>query len=127
MTDSQCKFLIVDDHDLIRAFLIKLFSIYELQVDIATNGQEAINNWEKEDYRAILMDLDMPIMGGIEATRIIRQREKVEKRGYTPIYAVSGTIMADPERKCAEAGLDGFIAKPMGIENVLNVILPLSK
>ncbi len=127
MTDSQCKFLIVDDHDLMRAFFLKLFSLYELDVDIASNGQEAINNWEKENYRAILMDLEMPVMGGMEATRIIRQREKDEKRIYTPIYAVSGTVMSDPERKCAEAGLDGFIAKPMGIEEVMDVILPLSK
>lgn len=125
MKNSKVKILIVDDANLISGFLKSLLNLYDLDAEIATNGQEAIDAWEKEDFRAILMDLEMPVMGGLEASRIIRQREKKERRTYTPIFAVSGTIMSTPQLRCLEAGMDGFIAKPVTIDSVLAVILPL--
>ena len=125
MKGSKMKFLIVDDANLIRCFLKSLLNLYDLDAEIATNGQEAINAWEKENFTAILMDLEMPVMGGLEASRIIRLREKEELRTYTPIFAVSGAIMSNPHRICLEAGMDGFIAKPVTIDGVLDVILPL--
>lgn len=125
MNDSPHKFLIVDDNDLVRMFLFKVLKLYELEAEIATNGQEAVNMWEKDDYTAVLMDLEMPVMGGLESSRLIRQREKEKKRKRTPIYAISGTIMQDAKSKCADAGMDGFIPKPVVINKLLDIILPL--
>ncbi len=125
--DSQKKILIVDDVELVRVFLKALLERYEFSTELAINGQEAVNVWEKAEFGAILMDLDMPIMGGLEATRIIRQREMEEKRTHTPIVAVTGTGMANPQRECSEAGMDAFLAKPVLISDVLDVILPLVK
>ncbi len=124
---SHKKILIVDDVQLVRDFLGAILDRYNLSAEYATNGQEAINTWEKEDFKAILMDLDMPVMGGLEAARIIRQREKDEKRTHTPIIAVSGTEMLNPSRECLKAGMDAFLAKPVVISDVLDVILPLVK
>jgi CheY-like chemotaxis protein len=125
MNDSRHKFLIVDDNDLVRMFLLKLLELYELEAECAANGQEAIELWEKNNFTAVLMDLEMPVMGGFESSRIIRQREKVNKRPRTPIYAVSGTTMYDIQNKCSDAGMDGFIAKPVVINKLLDTILPL--
>lgn len=125
MNDSQYRILIVDDNDLIRTYILRLFELYEIEVECATNGQEAVEMVEKEDFAAIFMDLEMPIMGGFESSRIIRQREKEKKLTRTPIYAVSGITMRDVQSKCSNAGMDGFIAKPLIIDKLLEVILPL--
>lgn len=125
MNDSRHKILIVDDNDLVRMFLFKVLELYELKTEVASNGQEALEMWEKEDFLAVLMDLEMPIMGGLESSRLIRQREKEKKRKRTPIYAVSGTSMKGAKGKCADAGMDGFIPKPVVINRLLDIILPL--
>ncbi len=127
MTENQSKILIVDDHDLVRAFLLALFQRYDLNVEIATNGQEAIEKWEKNNFRVILMDVDMPIMSGIKATRIIRQREKEECRNYTPIFGFSGATSVNLDHTWCDIGMDGFIAKPVIVDRILDVILPLTR
>jgi len=125
MKDSTINFLIVDDCEPIRFILKSLFDLYDFDSEYATNGQEAVDAWAKGHFKAILMDLDMPIMGGLEAARIIRQREKEEMREYTPIYALSATEMSDPQRVCREAGMDGFLSKPVRVSRILEVIFPL--
>lgn len=125
MNDSQYKILIVDDDDLIRIYMLSLFELYEIEAECATNGQEAVEMMEEKDFTVVLMDLEMPIMGGFESSRIIRQREKEKKRTRTPIYAVSGATMCNIQSKCSTAGMDGFIAKPVMINELLEVVLPL--
>ncbi len=121
----QNKILIVDDVELIRDFLAAVLDLYDINPEFAANGKEAINVWEKEKFRAILMDLEMPVMGGLEAARIIRRREKEEHRNHTPIVAISGTDMENPHGECSKAGMDGFIPKPVEIRELLDVVLPL--
>ncbi len=125
MKDSQMKILVVDDVKMVRLFIKDLLELYDLGSEFAANGKEAIEVWEKDDFKAILMDLDMPVMGGVEATRIIRRREREKKRDHTPIIAVSGRVKSTTHYECSEVGMDGVIAKPMTIDEVMNVILPL--
>lgn len=73
------------------------------------------------------MDLDMPVMGGLEAARTIRQLERKENRKRTLIVAISGTTMQNPHLECSEAGMDDFIAKPLTVSTMLEIILPLVK
>ncbi|MFZ5765502.1 MAG: response regulator [Thermodesulfobacteriota bacterium] len=120
------RFLVVDDQSMIRCFLKDLFRHFDLDCEEARNGREAIEKWEQEKYTAILMDIEMPVMDGLEAAAIIRAREKSEQRGYTPIYAISGCTFADPHQKCRLAGMDGFIAKPVMINELLDIIMPLA-
>jgi osomolarity two-component system sensor histidine kinase NIK1 len=97
-------------------------SFYDLNTECVTNGQEAVNAFKKENFEIVLMDLDMPIMGGFEATLVIRQYEREEKRKRTPIIAISGTTLRNPHRMCLEAGMDGFLPKPIELDEMLNVI-----
>jgi CheY-like chemotaxis protein len=127
MSTKNKRFLIVDDQVIIRDFLKDLFLLYDLKFEEASNGLEAIAKWEHEDFNAILMDIEMPKMDGLQATRIIRRREQEEQRDHTPIFAISGYISNDPNRECSMAGVDGFIAKPVEVQKVLDCILPLSK
>lgn len=120
------RFLIVDDQILIRSFLKDLLKYYDLECEEAINGKDAIDKWEKEDFNAILMDIEMPEMDGLQATRIIRQKEKERDRSYTPIFAISGCTISDPEKYCKQVGLDGFIAKPVVINELLEYVIPLA-
>lgn len=127
MTSTKKRFLVVDDEKLIRFFLKEFFSIHELAVEEAMNGKEAIRKWEQHDFAAILMDIKMPELDGLEATRIIRRREKEEGRVYTPIFAISGCAYNDFRLQCDNAGMDGFIPKPVDFDHLIEIILPLAE
>ncbi len=127
MDNSAANILVVDDNTIIHSLFESLCDRYNLNVQCVTNGQEAVDLLVEKDFSLILMDLEMPVMGGLEATRIIRQREKEQKSKRTPIIAISGTTMSNPSIECQDAGMDDFIAKPIALNTVLGVILPLAK
>ncbi len=127
MISTKKRFLVVDDEKLIRFFLKEFFNIHELQVEEAVNGKEAIEKWEQHDFAAILMDIKMPEIDGLEATRIIRRREKDEGRAYTPIFAISGCAYKDFEVQCEKVGMDGFIPKPVDFDHLIEIVLPLAE
>jgi osomolarity two-component system, sensor histidine kinase NIK1 len=122
MDNPPRKVLIVDDNEPIRDLLKIMCSLNDLNTECVTNGQEAIHALEKEDFEIVLMDLDMPIMGGFEATRVIRQCERERNCKRTPIVAISGTSICNPHRTCLEAGMDGFLPKPIELSEMLDVI-----
>jgi CheY-like chemotaxis protein len=124
---SAKKILIVDDNPVIRDFLTALCKGYEMDAESVTNGQEAVDIIKKQRFKAILMDLDMPIMGGLEATRIIRDNEKNNNHKRTPIIAISGTPDPDAAAVCSRLGFDFFIAKPIRVSEVIQTILTLAK
>ena len=127
MDDSAANILVVDDNTIIHSLFESVCDRYNLNIQCVINGQEAVDVLAEKDFSLILMDLEMPIMGGLEATRIIRQREKEKRSKRTPIIAISGTTMSNPSFKCLSAGMDDFIAKPIALNAILDVLLPLVK
>ena len=127
MDDSAANILVVDDSTIIHSLFESVCNRYNLNIHCVTNGQEAIDILTEKDFSLILMDLEMPVMGGLEATRIIRQREKEKRSKRTPIIAISGTTMSNPSFECLNAGMDDFIAKPIALNTILDVILPLAQ
>ncbi|MFZ5352845.1 MAG: PAS domain S-box protein [Bacillota bacterium] len=91
------------------------------RVDIAENGEKAIKLYNETDYDMILMDIQMPVMDGIQATREIRQIEKNSSK-HVPIIAFTAHAFKNEKEKFLAEGMDGFIAKPIIIEELLNVI-----
>ena len=122
MGNPPYKILIVDDEELIRDLLKTMCSLYDLNTECVTNGQEAVNALAKERFEIVFMDLDMPIMGGLEATRGIRQCERERNYKRTPIIAISGTTICNPHRTCLEAGMDGFLPKPIVLSDMFDVL-----
>ena len=89
-----------------RAMLGKL----GLEVEVAWNGQEAVDRLRDQQYDVVLMDLQMPVMDGLAATRAIRQLE----RGRTvPIIAMTASAFASDRDECIKAGMNGHVAKPV--------------
>jgi len=105
------RILLVEDDQVIQEVMLELLqNEIGMQVDVAENGAEAVDMCSKSDYDLILMDLQMPVMGGLAATRAIRQLAKHEK---TPILAMTASAFDDDNERCHDAGMDDFLAKPV--------------
>jgi signal transduction histidine kinase/ligand-binding sensor domain-containing protein/CheY-like chemotaxis protein/HPt (histidine-containing phosphotransfer) domain-containing protein len=81
------------------------------KVDVVSNGAEAIRAWETGRYHIILMDCQMPVMDGYQATREIRRRE--DGTSHIPIIALTADAMRGAEQQCREAGMDDYLTKPL--------------
>jgi PAS domain S-box-containing protein len=116
------KILVVDDHVENRDWLMKLLSAIGFSVESADNGQAAIRTWESWNPRLILMDVHMPVMDGLEATR----RIKADPRGKeTAIVILTASALDEDRRAVAQTGADDFIAKPCREEDLLEKIRAL--
>ena len=91
------------------------------EVCFAENGQIAVDMWEGGEFDLILMDIQMPIMNGFEATAAIREKEH-SRGGHTPIIAVTAHASKDDEKKCIRAGMDAYISKPIDFKKALQLI-----
>jgi CheY-like chemotaxis protein len=94
------------------------------RVDIAVNGYEAVERLQRQEYGVVLMDCQMPVMDGYEATRCIRKMPG--SRAATPIIAMTANAMAGDRERCLQAGMDGYISKPFRSQELLDAIESLS-
>jgi CheY-like chemotaxis protein len=90
-------------------------------VSVAEDGQLALASLEHETFDVILMDVQMPVMDGLEATREIRQRERLTG-GHTPIIAMTAHALKGDRERCLEAGMDGYLAKPVRAKDLYETI-----
>jgi CheY-like chemotaxis protein len=96
------------------------------QVTLATNGREAVEAFERSKFDLILMDVQMPELDGLDATRRIRELEKA--RDYsTPILAMTAHAMPGDREKCLQAGMDGYLSKPVRKNNLYEALNDLSR
>ena len=83
----------------------------------AENGDIEVQEWEREDPDLVLMDCQMPVMDGLEATRLIRARERDGRR--TVIVALTASALTSDQANCESAGMDDFLAKPLRSDDLL--------
>lgn len=111
------RVLVVEDNNLMRGLTIKQLEKFGIETDFATNGAEAVEKTFTNDYSAVLMDCQMPVMDGFEATLEIRKREFV-KGGHVPIIAMTAFAMAGDREQCIASGMDDYLSKPVTIEQL---------
>jgi two-component system sensor histidine kinase/response regulator len=114
------KILLVDDDELSRRMMELLLTGEGYNYDTASNGKEAISSVQSQSFDIVLMDLQMPIMDGFEATRKIRAWEA--ESGHTPIVALTAMLLDDEIQNCLSAGMDGCIEKPFNTEQLFQLI-----
>ena len=116
------RILIVDDVSINQLISLKLIAkTGEHFIDCAANGREAVEKWQQGDFDLIFMDVQMPVMDGLEATRLIRRFAEVEGR-CVHICAVTANAMKEDGPICRQAGMDSYIAKPVREKDLFAVI-----
>jgi PAS domain S-box-containing protein len=116
------KVLLAEDDPVNRFAVSCLLSKAGYEVATAENGKEALALYEKENFDVIIMDIQMPVMDGVEASRFIRAREKVRGSRRTPIIALTSYAMKEDREVSLAAGMDAHMAKPAGMNELQRVM-----
>jgi CheY-like chemotaxis protein len=111
--------LIVEDNHVNQKLVSALLQKQGYVVTIATNGSEALRAMEQEDFRMVLMDVQMPVMDGLEATRLIRSNPRWQS---IPIVAMTARAMEGDQQNCLAAGMNAYISKPIHAAHLLSVV-----
>lgn len=106
------RVLLAEDGMVNRRVAVGLLTARGDQVDTAVDGREAVEMWEQNDYDLILMDAQMPELDGLEATEMIRARERGTS-ARIPIIAMTAAAMKGDRERCLNAGMDDYVAKPV--------------
>ncbi len=115
------KILLAEDNEA-NQFLIKAITkSNNWNITVVDDGEKAIEQYKNQSFDLILMDVQMPIMNGYEATKIIRDLEQ-EKGIHTPIIALTAYAMKSDKDQCIEAGMDDYISKPFKRQQFLDMI-----
>lgn len=112
--------LVVDDDELSRRMMRVLLSREGHQVDLASNGLEAFNAIRAKKYDIVFMDLQMPVMDGVEASRKIREWENGGTRTF--LVALTASYLPEHGQELFEAGIDNYISKPFELEHIQRML-----
>jgi len=120
-SNSDITILIADDNPVNMTLNLRILAniLPKAKLVQAANGQEAINAFQNNHIDLILMDIQMPILNGLDATRIIRLTENDSK---VPIIAVTAANIKGEKEKCLEAGMDDFLSKPIRENDIYNIL-----
>ncbi|WP_445370739.1 response regulator [Methylomonas sp. HW2-6] len=113
------RVLLVEDHDINQEVAVNFLKKRGVDVTVAWHGLEAVEFVKRRTFDLVLMDLHMPVMGGQEATRLIRQMPQGRS---LPIVAMTAAILDEDRRACLEAGMDDFIPKPVEPTDLARVL-----
>jgi PAS domain S-box-containing protein len=118
---SRWKVLLAEDNAVNQKLVVRLLEKRGHEVTIAADGREAVAAAEREPFDVVLMDVQMPELGGFEATAAIRERERV-RGGHVPIVAMTAHAMKGDRERCLAAGMDGYIAKPVQARELFDAL-----
>ena len=120
---KNMKILLAEDNWINQRIAVLTFRQMGISIDIASNGQETLDMYRRNKYDLIMMDLQMPVMDGLEATRHIRTFEKeTESPHHVYIVALTANAISEMKKDCTMAGMDDFMEKPFQ-ESDLRILL----
>jgi signal transduction histidine kinase/CheY-like chemotaxis protein len=114
--------LVVDDSPINVRIAGALLGKHGYRIDVAENGEQALAKLAATDYDLVLMDCQMPVVDGLEATRRLRAGENGERNRQVPVIAMTASAMSDDREKCRAAGMDGFLSKPVSESELLRTV-----
>ncbi len=115
------RFLLVEDNAINQEVALAVLSEFGVTVDVANNGEEGYKMFLESDYDLILMDMRMPVMDGLEATRRIRASRKHDAMAI-PVIAMTANAMEEDRQDSLEAGLNAHVSKPIDIDELKQVL-----
>jgi len=110
--------LVAEDNVINQKLIINILSKMGIDVDIANNGQEALDKRIENKYDIIFMDIEMPVMGGIEATAKIMSYERNKQKEHIPIIALTANALTGDKAKYIGVGMNGYLAKPINLNEL---------
>jgi two-component system sensor histidine kinase/response regulator len=111
---NNARILVVEDNPVNQRVAVRILQRMGCRVDVAGNGIEALDALGRVSYDIVLMDVQMPEMNGLEATKAIRKRESSGHR--LPIVAMTANAYDEDRQQCLDAGMDDYLAKPVGVQ-----------
>ncbi len=111
---ASLRILLVEDNYLNQKLILINLNKLGFAIDIANNGKEALDKVDSNSYDLVIMDLMMPVMDGLEATRIIRNKE-YGTREHLPIIGLTANTFDADREKCLNNGMDEYMAKPFDL------------
>lgn len=121
---SESVILLVEDNAINQKIVLLSLNKMVRRIDVASNGKEALDMFGSKKYDAILMDIQMPVMDGLTATRKIREIETTSD-GRIPIIAITANALAGDRENCLAAGVDDYISKPFQVDDLVSKIKEL--
>jgi hypothetical protein len=109
----HARILVCEDEAINRLYLVQHLRREGYEVEVATDGEESVRKAEEGTYDLVLMDLGMPRISGLEAASRIRSWERKNGREAVPVIALTAHTYEEDIRKCREAGMSGFVSKPI--------------
>ncbi len=122
ITFENIHVLVAEDNLINQKLIVNILNRVGVEVSLANNGQEALDHRMENEYDMIFMDIQMPVMGGMEATGNILSYERVQNKTHIPIVALTANAVAGDREKYIGAGMDEYLSKPIELEE-LNLIL----
>ncbi len=119
---GDSRILLVEDYEGNIAVLSYILEAMGYDFDVARTGLEAVNMWNDLHHNLILMDVQMPEMDGLTATRLIRKMENEMGLPHTPVIGMTAHAFVEDKNKCVEAGMDSYLAKPIAENDLVNEI-----
>ncbi|KAK5171185.1 histidine kinase osmosensor [Saxophila tyrrhenica] len=115
--------LLAEDNAVNQKLAVKILMKHNHKVTVANNGLEALESIKKKLFDVVLMDVQMPVMGGFEATAKIREYEQTHELARTPIIALTAHAMLGDREKCIQAQMDEYLSKPLKPNQLIQTIL----
>ncbi|MEB0177660.1 MULTISPECIES: ATP-binding protein [unclassified Undibacterium] len=124
----RLRVLIAEDNVVNQTLILTLLGKLGHQTTLATNGMEALQCWQQGDFDLILMDMQMPVMSGMAASREIRRLEQQQATAKAiPIYALTASAMPSEQEEALAAGIDGYLTKPINRQALHAVLDSISR
>lgn len=123
---APCVALFAEDYDINQELVKEMLELMDIKVDLADDGREALDLYQKNDYDLVLLDIQMPEVDGLQVAREIRKMSKKQP----VIIAITANALEGDKEDCLNAGMDDYISKPVEInhlEEVLKKYIPIAE
>ena len=114
--------LLVEDNDVNRLVAQHMLETAGANVTVAMDGQQALQRLRQQNFDCVLMDVQMPVLDGLEATRVWRREEQAQALKRTPFIALTANALTGERERCLSAGMDDYLAKPFQRNKLLGLI-----